>query len=370
MSLFKKPNRKFKRRSRADSDEEESEQVINTRDKVGDNLDDAINLEPPDEIRKEPTTSKNIKLSFDDDGDVTEFKLKKSNSSLKALKQLERKRKELKKLSKQTELANQTKSVRKLMETNKDCLEEKSTDQPNQIINLEEDDEDGEDYLRMYKKSKDPIDMFDTKTIEKLKKQRFLAKRQESDYISLNSNRDDFKYEASSSSRLVREDPSDKEEICIDDDEDNADLDDDRVNFYMDKSDLQKERIKEAFFNAQSEELHDNVRLKDDSDNELEEWERAQINKGIGFKQQRDLSKEDFSNYLMTNQPNQTNPYDPPAYIKLGKPALTKDKLLKKYREELLMVNSTLDILYNQFNNIELTIGNIKETLDDQTVDS
>lgn len=376
MSLFKKSNRKFKPKTRIGSDDEEEQQTSI----INDDQDKTVDLTlDQDEKREQIKSGLNIKLSFEDEDNEQEFKVKRSSSSLKALKQLERKKKEMKKLSKQTELINQTKSVRKLMETNKSSLEEEKNKSINQpivhqigVINLDEIDiddyEDGNnDYLKFKKPTlkSDPIP--DDKTIEMLKRKRFLAKESESsEYISLTENND---YVESSNSRLIREDPSDKEAICIDDD-DGEDLDEDRVNFYVDKTNLQKERIKEAFFNAQNEDLNEHedrlgFKTNKDSDDELDLWEQSQIKKGVSVLQQqkKDSGINDFNNYLLTNQ--QSNSYEPPAFIKLIKPPLSKDKFLSKYKEELIMVNSKLDYLHNQLNNIELTINNLKETLNE-----
>lgn len=389
MSLFKKPkNRKFKQRSKAGSDEED-EPIIN----LDPNEDDVQRLDEPvstaglpsadqaSDDRKEAGSHK-TKLSFVQDDEVEEvFKVKRSNSSLKALKQLERKKKEAKKLAKQNELINQTKSVRKLMETNKESLEEANTksmpfQQQTGVINLDEvdvEDEDGsDDYLRFKKPSTGRSDASipDNKTIEMLKRQRFLAKDSGEEYISLSrssASKDAYMNSESSNSRLIREEPSDKEAICIDDDEE-GDMDDDRVSFYSDKSNLQKERIKEAFFNAQNEDLNEQAERRfKDSDDELDLWEQSQIRKGVSLlQQQKDLRTNDLSEYaLFTNQRGQMDPFEPPPYIKLTEPALSKDRLLAKYREQLQMVTSKLDYLHNQFRNIELTIGNIKESLDE-----
>ena len=382
MSLFKKPkNRKFKQRSKGSDDEDESVINLEANEEVQ-RADEppvsVLGLSSGDQSDDRKETGQKTKLSFvHDDEPEAEFKVKRSNSSLKALKQLERKKKEAKKLSKQNELLNQTKSVRKLMETNKESLEETKSipfQQQTGVINLDEvdvDDDDGnDDYLRFKKPSaRSDGSIPDNKTIEMLKRQRFLAKDSGDEYISLStgrsSSKDDYLNSESSNSRLIREDPNDKEAICIDDDEE-GELDDDRVNFYSDKSNLQKERIKEAFFNAQNEDLNEQEERRfKDSDDELDLWERSQIRKGVSLlQQQKELRTNDLSDLMFTSQ-RQADPFEPPAYIKLSEPALSKDRLLDKYREQLATVNHKLDYLRNQFNNIELTIENIKESLDE-----
>ena len=88
------------------------------------------------------------------------------------------------------------------------------------------------------------------------------------------------------------------------------------------------------------------------------------MNKGVGLQQQKEFTTNEIGNLLFNNQRNQLNNFEPPSFIKSMRPALKKDKLLDKYKEELHLVNNKLDYLYNQFNNIELTINNLKETLD------
>lgn len=385
MSLFKKPkNRKFKQRSKAGSDEED-EQIINLEaneevQRPDEPAASVVGLSVADQAsddRKE--TGQKTKLSFvQDDEAEEEFKVKRSNSSLKALKQLERKKKEARKLSKQNELLNQTKSVRKLMETNKESLEDTksmSFQQQTGVINLDEvdveDEEGNDDYLKFKKPSaRSDGTIPDNKTIEMLKRQRFLAKDSGDEYISLasgrSSSKEDYMSSENSNSRLIREDPSDKEAICIDSDGE-GELDEDRVNFYSDKSNLQKERIKEAFFNAQNEDLNEQAERRfKDSDDELDLWERSQIRKGVSLlQQQKELRTNDLSDLVFTSQRSQADPFEPPPYIKLTEPTLSKDRLLDKYREQLAMVNHKLDYLRSQFNNVELTIENIKESLDE-----
>lgn len=374
MSLFKKSNRKFKQRSRQDSDEEDDQFLsLNKKEDQQEDKNLETTIKPSIEL-------KNVKLSFaDDEGDNEEIKLKRSSSSLRALKQLGKKAKEARKC-KQNELinqmnqANQTKSVRKMMETTKlDNVED--TQQETRIINLDDEDEiemiEMEDEYLMFKKPATKSDKIpDNKTIEMLKRQRLLAKEQ-SEYISINrptasvNEYYESKYESISNSRLVREDPDDKEAVAIDDD--NNDLDDDRIDFYSDKTSKQKEKIKEAFFNAQTEnEEHstDNRFKFEDksSDDELDLWEQSQIKKGVGVQQQKELNTNDFGN-LLNDQRNPSKEFDPPAYIKSIRPPLDKNKLINKYKEELHLVERKLDYLHNQFNNIESTINNLKETL-------
>lgn len=188
----------------------------------------------------------------------------------------------------------------------------------------------------------------DAKTIYVLKKQRQMA-REAADFISLE---DDQNYDES---EKLENDRSD------DDDED-----DQRISFAVNKDQNEKEKIKEAFYLAQEEDQENYV--KEESDDELDRWERQQIKKGVGMPSIRLLNQEQITegtNLMeIENQDFKSKKQLIPSYIlSRNKNKLTIEEVYSKLSDKLISLMESCESHKKQLNNLNNQIDFTKNHL-------
>ncbi|XP_075553030.1 PAX3- and PAX7-binding protein 1 [Dermacentor variabilis] len=267
MSLFRKPNRKFRQRLHHSDTEDEAEVTNVEEEKSPPRVET-----PAAAVEAEESKAPASLLSFgDDDEEETEvFKVRKSTYSRRLAKQLERDRK--KKLREATKV-----EVKPEPEPLPSALPEKPSARPFsdeleikikntfKILNSEEikgseseEEEEGEgpQYRRLRNVIQSGV-IPDAATIYALKKRRQMA-REMGDFIPLEQ--EDQKGRAGE-----EEDQSEDEEG--------------RINFTVNTAAIEKQRAREALIQAQEEQSGDEVAREDVA--ELERWEQEQMKKGV-----------------------------------------------------------------------------------------
>ncbi|GFS67855.1 PAX3- and PAX7-binding protein 1 [Nephila pilipes] len=288
MSLFKKPNRKFRQReSRNDSDDES----VETSDSKGKTIGNDSRIffstentrstntsvvsqkeEKPDASVTKTTTL----LSFHDDEEETEvFKLKKSSYSRRLAKQREKERK------KKEETVNTAQpAVKSDIEDIKiiNNIEKRSDNKPkeswdvlagNDAEDMEVESDEENEKVNSFKNVLQSGVIPDAATIYAMKKQRQMA-REMGDFIPL----EDPEKDDENKSRLIRDDDNDRS----DDDDDEPS----RINFTVNTGAVERQKIRETFLSLQEVSTND---LETEEAAELERWEREQIKKGVGVSQ-------------------------------------------------------------------------------------
>ncbi|KAM7309356.1 PAX3 and PAX7-binding protein 1 [Ixodes scapularis] len=293
MSLFRKPNRKFRQRLQhsdsEDEDEREEIAVVSFVEKspprpepVSANISEAVDVDKAES--KAPASL----LSFGDDEDETEvFKVKKSSYSRRLAKQLERDRKKKLKEAVKAETKPEKEAtpppaavpVEKAVESKSprpfsDELEIKIKNTI-KILNSEEmkdldgssgSDKDGDDNgegirFRRFKNVIQSGVIPDAATIYALKKQRQMA-REMGDFVPLEP-----------------QEPEEKSRLTRNEDEDQSDEEEGRINFTVNTGALEKQRAREAMIQAQEENSNHENEHEDVA--ELERWEQEQMKKGV-----------------------------------------------------------------------------------------
>lgn len=194
------------------------------------------------------------------------------------------------------QMKKELKKQKLINDLKKECLDEKETNESNEELNiiwvnnghkkpLKEESEhhkvhetieqprlnENNDHSHEFRGALERGVIPDAKTIYALKKKRQQA-RNTPEFISLYDEEIAEEEENNQRSRLVREDDG-----CSDDDEE-------RISFSVNKEALEREKTKEAFLLAQEEEEENSN--KEDSEDEIERWEKEQIRKGIGISTQ------------------------------------------------------------------------------------
>jgi hypothetical protein len=376
-----------------------------------------------DPRKTEKIDRNSIKLSFDDDNeevDGEEFQVKQSSYSIRLTKQIERekRRKEKDELrrnkSRSTPIVSGV-SVRRQMEGRRheiiaelkeqqaplsnlieqiaaqegDIVEVKPMDIgdddcvviDNDVENDQEecidDAEDNSNGPQFVVKSLRKGAIPDSRTIDELKKQRKMARgADDMTFIPLSQRKTmtfgrveaDAEQAKNSMldaeqlrSRLIREDPNDIEN-CEGDD---VDADEERVDFCIDKSAVEKEKFREAFFLAQEEE-EDNDRLQGsgDSDDELDRWEREQIRKGVRFQPgQAEMPLIGTSSADQVVKPRKSKEFVP-KYLLNAKPAPSIQKLMDSCDEQSNKLKCNLESARIQLKHIDITIESLKDSID------
>ncbi|UYV60150.1 PAXBP1 [Cordylochernes scorpioides] len=346
MSLFKKPNRKFRQRvNRSDSEEDESADIktasqLKKQPKSPSHKNsNESNKESNDKTSK---TSSSL-LSFQDEFEDSEmFKIKKSNYSKRMTKQVEKERK--KKQKQEAKAAEVPAQV------------EKKKDPASKVWNILngeeaedlESDEDLEEGRHRFRKTLKSGEIPDAETIYAMKKQRQRA-RELGDYIPLEDNQD----EPENQSRLVREDDNDRS-----DDEEN-----DRINFSVDMDALDKKKAREAILNVNEER-----ELEKEEAAELDRWEEEQIRKGVSVTQ---FPQTIAQGQLLFNCPvdvDERQNFIPPI-IKVRE-AITTDMIAERLRENLTLIKdrhrahqNELDKCHNDLLDSSTTIVDLEKKL-------
>lgn len=266
MSLFRKPNRKFRQRLQHSDTEDEAESNVAPKEKSPPRVEPSVVVAEADDP-KAPASL----LSFgDEDEEETEvFKVRKSSYSRRLAKQLERDRK--KKLREATKV-----EAKPEPEPPPSALPEKPATRPFsdeleikikntfKILNAEEirgsdseeeDEGEGPQYRRLRNVIQSGV-IPDAATIYALKKRRQMA-REMGDFIP-----------------LEQEDQKGHGE-----EEDQSEEEEGRINFTVDTAALEKQRAREAVIQAQEEHSGDAVAREDVA--ELERWEQEQMKKGV-----------------------------------------------------------------------------------------
>lgn len=266
MSLFRKPNRKFRQRLQHSDTEDEAESNAAPEEKSPPRVEPSVVVAEADDS-KAPASL----LSFgDEDEEETEvFKVRKSTYSRRLAKQLERDRK--KKLREATKV-----EAKPEPEPPPSALPEKPAARPFsdeleikikntfKILNAEEvrgsdseeeDEGEGPQYRRLRNVIQSGV-IPDAATIYALKKRRQMA-REMGDFIP-----------------LEQEDQKGQGE-----EEDQSEEEEGRINFTVDTAALEKQRAREALIQAQEEHSGDEVAREDVA--ELERWEQEQMKKGV-----------------------------------------------------------------------------------------
>lgn len=325
--MFKKPNKKFRQRKRADDDSDEDttcapkteiENVTQKDDNISqDDLDVSPQVQPASETKDQQqvkSTLQRLTVSFDGDEDEDEFKIKKSSYSKRVARQLEKEKKKREKEIQEKEREAQRiaeESVKKkeqeeleivwINSEKKSEVNENETDDVQEVIQVPEEDHfsdddeedesngdmghDGPQFRSVLERGYIP----DAKTIFALKKKRQMA-RNIDDFIALSTEM----IPDNNRSHDNRDDDDDQEVITIkskNQDEDDEEFEDDRIEFNLDQETLEKEQVRQAFLDAQDEDRKGGVRKfrpkysdEDDSeDEESQRWETEQIKKGFGI---------------------------------------------------------------------------------------
>ncbi|XP_077487608.1 PAX3- and PAX7-binding protein 1 [Amblyomma americanum] len=266
MSLFRKPNRKFRQRLHHSDTEDEADSNAAPEEKSPPRVEPPVVAAESDDP-KAPASL----LSFgDDEEEETEvFKVRKSTYSRRLAKQLERDRK--KKLREATKV-----EVKPEPEPLPSALPEKPATRPFsdeleikikntfKILNAEEirgsdseeeDEGEGPQYRRLRNVIQSGV-IPDAATIYALKKRRQMA-REMGDFIP-----------------LEQEDQKGHGE-----EEDQSEEEEGRINFTVNTAAIEKQRAREALIQAQEEHSGDEVAREDVA--ELERWEQEQMKKGV-----------------------------------------------------------------------------------------
>lgn len=281
MSLFKKPNRKFRQRETRNDSEDESNtsDSVDLKTKTYDVdvkpvipfLSESTRPSPASTHKEDKADSslpKSKLLSFHDDEDETEvFKLKKSNYSRRLAKQREKERKKKDTNFSSSNVKHSPPDI-KIIDTIKrsDKKPKESWDvlAGNDAEDMEvESDEERNPFQNVLQSGVIP----DAATIYAMKKHRQMA-REMGDFIPV----EDPEKEDESKSRLIRDDNDD------DDDDDEPS----RINFTVNTGAVERQKIRETFLSLQDVESN---QLENEDAAELERWEREQIKKGVGVTQ-------------------------------------------------------------------------------------
>lgn len=366
MSLFKKPNRKFRQRiACADSeDEDSSADVVETKDsksvknEIDKNKSHAVSGKnvPPSggtsatfgevsSVDKEDPQAKTARklLSFHDEEDEQEvFKVKKSNYSRRLAKQLEKERK------KRQETADHGSSMCDLVETvpESDVAEKPEGQQKQQketwdvysgkeAEDMEVDSDEGQ-VENPFKNVLQSGVIPDAATIYAMKKHRQKA-REVGDFISL----EDPEKADENKSRLVREDDNDRS----DDDDDEPS----RLSFTVNTSAIERQKVREAFLSVQEGDQND---LEIEEADELERWEAEQIRKGVGITQVG---------------PQQAQQLNEQQLFTFQQPDVSENQLYgRAIRESTTVIPDPLSIVYRKKGDSTLTTGTIRARLQER----
>lgn len=388
MSSFKKPNRKFRQRAR-DEDSDEEKLHVKREEPAEDKSQSPTPENVPDEYdemyaeSKRMTAEAKAKLSFHDDDDENEvFKVKKSSYSRRIGKQIEKARRQETKeeRSKQREttkknLESSSESVRKRMEREK---KEKDQEELNviwvksevvkpapEVIEIPAEDpfsdntDDEEDSAHPFRGALERGVIPDARTIYELKKKRQQA-RDADDFIPLTSNaKKEEKYK----------EPATGEE-GEDDDEDE---DDDRIEFTVDKEAKERERTREAFYEAQGED--DEGEEDQNSDNELQRWEREQIRKGLGAQKNpnthgstfaTDMIMEDSSSPRESSENAAQSRSTIPAHISRPTTIINPRELCNQLRKKLDEKRENLESLERQLVHLGIESMQAEDSISEQ----
>ncbi|KAI1307217.1 hypothetical protein HDE_00820 [Halotydeus destructor] len=352
--MFKKPKRNFRQRIRLSDDEDGKA----SEEKYADPVQEVTVLPDKEEQSQDEdltilSESKSLvrdtkaKLSFhDDEGDVDVFKVKKSSRSRRILKQLEKQKKQSEEnVSKPKQEDNFEKlkqeqetgiSVRKLMEKKKESEKKElevvwvkseevkqARTAPSAIEIPAEDpfsDDSGDEsetehiFRRGFQRGAIP----DAKTIYELKKQRQSARDNDEIIPISTNNKEEFTTNYGLSDSKVEED---------DDDEDDEDG---RIDFQVEQqTDFQKSR----------DEFQSQVEIVDldneDSDDEMERWEREQIRKGLGAQSSNLPSSSRTFNPLLDDNQLESAATQIPEHVSRSKKKVDFDTIIHKLESDL-----------------------------------
>ncbi|XP_055327458.1 PAX3- and PAX7-binding protein 1-like isoform X2 [Paramacrobiotus metropolitanus] len=295
--MFKKPQKKaFRRKQKeADSDEESTDRLNLEKPAVKEEPEEDVQIvsAPSDAVGSAVAASTTLisKLSFEyDSGDTEEFRIKKSNRSRRIAKQLKE----------EIQAGPSDKTVKHERASGDNELQsqryEKSTvKRESPEIFVEAEDEEGDRAATQ-------------KLIADAKKRREEARKareQENEYIAL----DDTERFVDSKSRLIREDENDFSD------------EDAEVVMSSTSADLTGARGKEAEIRRRNREMFERDELigevLEDSDEETQRWEEAQLRKGVTLPQIQAFT-EDIKKPVAEEE--EYGYYDPNAYVAWSEP--------------------------------------------------
>ncbi|OQV16038.1 PAX3- and PAX7-binding protein 1 [Hypsibius exemplaris] len=304
--MFKKPGKKFFRKKQSGDSDDEAEKSAKNSPRESEETSVDVTVLPATTITPTAvpvalgksndvptvsapgaaanTSSAPSKLSFEDgEDDSEEFRVKKSNRSRKIAKKLKEEWKEDQGRPKTTSAENAAASLNKMNLTGTAAQKSAEKDDSSDIEILYGDDyevEDSSEYRRPTAPPTGRGGIPDSKLIADAKKRREEARKAEDDFIPL----DDTERFAAGKSRLVREDEND-----------NSDEDEELVmssngGQFLGSKDvaaLNRRRNREFF------ELDEMIgQNQNDSDEEIQRWEEAQIRKGVTLPQIQAHSEE------------------------------------------------------------------------------
>lgn len=325
MSLFRKPNRKFRQRLQHSDTEDEADSNAAPEEKSPPRVEPSVVVAEADDS-KTPASL----LSFgDEDEEETEvFKVRKSTYSRRLAKQLERDRK--KKLREATKV-----EAKPEPEPLPSALPEKPAARPFsdeleikikntfKILNAEEirgsdseeeDEGEGPQYRRLRNVIQSGV-IPDAATIYALKKRRQMA-REMGDFVP-----------------LEQEDQKGHGE-----EEDQSEEEEGRINFTVNTAALEKQRAREALIQAQEEHSGDEVAREDVA--ELERWEQEQMKKGVSTAPVAAVAPPDESCVVPTYFTEQPPPM-PPVQDRQN---LSSQAVLERITDRLSTVREMLEL--------------------------
>ncbi|XP_023214907.1 PAX3- and PAX7-binding protein 1-like [Centruroides sculpturatus] len=352
MSLFKKPNRKFRQRvTHSDSEDEEINKDKLDKNDINDQEKPKPKVNPNFGKEENENTDKSkrvgTKLSFhdeEDDGEV--FKVKKSNYSRRLARRLEKERK--KKLEKNEEIKKSEEFMTDEIDDQKEEMVQADKDDSMDILNgedaedmeIDSENEDNEKnklfhpFKNVLKSGVIP----DAATIYAVKKHRQMA-REMGDFVAL----DDTKRVQETKSRLIRDDDNDRS------DEDEGE--EGRISFTVNVAAVERQKAREAFLSAQEREENE---MENEEADELERWEREQIRKGVSMTQIQQQLQTNTDRIFGYNQQNDktvkvtsnTESKPPSRLANLSIPRERKDLTVNDIKSRLSERLSALEEMY------------------------
>ncbi|XP_067118345.1 PAX3- and PAX7-binding protein 1 [Centruroides vittatus] len=352
MSLFKKPNRKFRQRvTHSDSEDEEINKDKLDKNDINDQEKPKPKVNPNFGKEENENTDKSkrvgTKLSFhdeEDDGEV--FKVKKSNYSRRLARRLEKERK--KKLEKNEEIKKSEEFMTDEIDDQKVEMVQADKDDSMDILNgedaedmeIDSENEDNEKnklfhpFKNVLKSGVIP----DAATIYAVKKHRQMA-REMGDFVAL----DDTKRVQETKSRLIRDDDNDRS------DEDEGE--EGRISFTVNVAAVERQKAREAFLSAQEREENE---MENEEADELERWEREQIRKGVSMTQIQQQLQTNSDRIFGYNQQNDktvkvtsnTESKPPSRLANLSIPRERKDLTVNDIKSRLSERLSALEEMY------------------------
>ncbi|CAL1280131.1 unnamed protein product [Larinioides sclopetarius] len=289
MSLFKKPNRKFRQREiRNDSeDETETTEASESKGKIsGNDSKISFSTENPrpgtisassyaeNKVDTAPKGTKLLSFHDDEEEEAEVFKLKKSTYSRRLAKQREKERRKKEEIIIESlPVKDEVQEIKIVHNTDK-----RTENKPketwdvlagNDAEDMEVESDEENEKVNPFKNVLQSGIIPDAATIYAMKKHRQMA-REMGDFIPVEDNEKDDE----SKSRLIRDDDNDRS----DDDDDEPS----RINFTINTGAVERQKMRETFLSLQEGSSND---LETEEAAELERWEREQIKKGVGVSQ-------------------------------------------------------------------------------------